>query len=199
MSRPTLKAKYPNSDFLQNGRFSFIDNSVLRANVAMAVQYISFLQSLIIEYDLGGPIQNSAYKNIIILSASVAEGLINWKLHKMIASDPSLKDKCTGIKFKLHEIVKICEDINGAEVFAAMKKPESFPLSNKSEFQSLIRFAEKVGLFNDDLKKKADDLRELRNKVHLASLDSIDDKYTQKDIDDCFSYMTDIVEKVKVT
>jgi hypothetical protein len=196
MSKLVLEVRYPKTDDLLQ-RFSFVDNPTLQENVAIAVQYVSFLVSLDSEYELGGAIQNSAYKNIILISASVAEGLINWKLHKMIANDPTLKDICVTTKPTYIEIKSICVDDLGQEVWAVKKGRQAILLDAETDLKKLIIYAKKARLFDDQLESKAEKLRVARNKVHLASLKEVDDKYTKTHIDDCFKHMSDIIECIE--
>ncbi|MBP7898537.1 hypothetical protein KAZ92_01140 [Candidatus Gracilibacteria bacterium] len=196
MSKLSLVVQYPKTDDLLK-RFSFVDNKILQENVAIAVQHISFLVSLDAEYELGGAIQNSAYKNIIMLSASVAEGLINWKLHKIIEAHPEMRENCCISKPSYLEVKQICLDESRVEIWAVKKGKQVIPLDSQTDFIKLITYAKKVNLFDNDLESKANELRVARNKVHLASLAEVDDKYTKKQIDNCFGIMANIIQCIE--
>lgn len=196
MSRLSLVVQYPKTDDLLR-RFSFVDNRILQENVAIAVQHISFLVSLDAEYELSGAIQNSAYKNIIMLSASVAEGLINWKLHKITEARPELREDCCIKKPTYIEVKQICLNESRDEIWAVKKGRQVIPLDSETDFMKLITYAKKVKLFDDDLESQANKLRIARNKVHLASLAEVDDKYTKKQIDECFGIMASIIQCIE--
>ncbi len=196
MSKRILEVKYPKTDDLLK-RFAFIDNEILQENVVITVQYISFLVSLDLGYELGGTIQSSAFKNIILLSASVAEGLINWKLHKMIEKQPDLKEKCCLRKPVYTGTRKICLDETGSEIWAARKSEQIMPLSTETKFNELIEYAKGVELFDDELVAEAHKLRKARNRVHPAGLEQVDDKYTKSHVDECFIAMGKIVNCIE--
>ncbi len=196
MSKLTLAVQYPKADDLLK-RFAFVDNKILQENIAIAVQYISFLVSVDSEYELSGAIKNSVYKNIILWSASVAEGLVNWKLHKLVEMKPELKDVCCIDKPQYSEIKMICLDESSEEIWAVKKGRQIIHLDSETDFEKLIIYSKRVGLFDDDLEQRARQLKKARNRVHLASLDSVDDKYTKEQINECFKNMSTIVKAIE--
>lgn len=198
MVKRTLQVRYPNSDSLLS-RFSLIDNSILRENITLSVQYVSFLVSLDAEYELGGPTQNSVYKNIVFISASVAEGLLNWKLTKMVRDRPELETECSIVTQQYTPLSRnsICINQDGKEVWATIKEPKSLPLDATTDFRKLITYAQKVKLFTNEIASEAEKLRKSRNRVHIASLDEVDSSYKKQDVEQCFASMTKIIECIE--
>ena len=59
------------------------------------------------------------------------------------------------------------------------------------------KIAKRCNLFNEQLFKKSEKLRKVRNKIHLATLAEIDNKYSQSDIDDVFEIAKDIINRIE--
>lgn len=182
---------------LKEGRFGFLSNEILRENLAIKMQYIIFLVSLEDEYELPGALTYSTFKTIIIYTASIVESLINYKLHQLMdekrvdgARVMGMEEKYQMIKeaYKISEKEKIC-------VVKKVTKPKK--LSERMDFQDLNRAAKRSGLFNDELFKKAEKIRDARNRIHPYSLKEVDDKYTKKDIDLIFAMASDIIKRIE--
>ena len=74
----------PKAESIQDGRFSFVADDALRANLALHLQYVSFLNLLAHEYDLPGGVRYSLYKTIIVFTASIVEGMLVYKLRNLV-------------------------------------------------------------------------------------------------------------------
>jgi len=74
--------KFVELEDLKNNRFSFVQNEILRENIAIKMQYIVFLVSLEEEYELPGAVTYSTFKTVIIFTASIIEALVNYKIHE---------------------------------------------------------------------------------------------------------------------
>ena len=66
-------------------KFGFVNNEILRENLAIKMQNIMFLDDLSEHFELPGSVSYPTYKTIII-SSSIVESLINYKLHELIKS-----------------------------------------------------------------------------------------------------------------
>lgn len=106
----------PEIDFLKN-RFYFIENEILRTNLAVSLKYIIFLITLSEENTLPGPITYSIFKNIILHTASIVEGVLHYALDTLIKAkrlDPEQvmpkEDKYTSRKvlYTTDDGIKIC-------------------------------------------------------------------------------------------
>ena len=65
-------------------RFLFFENEVLRKNLAINLQYIIFLIQQEEEHDLRGTITYSLYKNLILYTTSIIEGLLIHTYKKLL-------------------------------------------------------------------------------------------------------------------
>ena len=66
-----------------------------------------------------------------------------------------------------------------------------------ASLQELNKIAKRCGLFDQELFKKVEKIRELRNKIHIYSLESTDDKmFSKKDIDNTTSILINILESI---
>lgn len=63
--------KFVTVEDLKGNRFSFIQNEILKENIAIKMQYVVFLASLEEEYELTGAVTYSVFKTIIIFTASI--------------------------------------------------------------------------------------------------------------------------------
>jgi hypothetical protein len=187
------KIKYPSKDSLSEGRFSFIENDVLKNNIVIYVQYITFLLSLDEEYELG-IITYSIYKDIVIHSALIIEGLLHNKLHEMINSrliDP--KDVLdSNFRYSEEKVIHECDD--GKYVVC---KVVSKGIEDDMQFIAINRAAKRSGLLTEGLFKKCEEVRTMRNKIHLSGLKSIDDQYSKKDINEVFDTTRQIINCIK--
>lgn len=190
-------AKFVEVESLKNQRFDFIENKILKENIAIKMQYIIFLVSLEEEYKLPGAVTYSAFKTIIIFTASIIESLINYKLHELLKSGKIKKDKIMG-KEKRYLVIKALYEISPTEKICGVKEVIKLKkISDNTRFIELNRVAKKSNLFTEVLFKKAEEVREMRNRIHLFGLKEIDDKYTKKDITNIFTKTRDIIKRIE--
>jgi len=194
MSKLALdKIRYPTKDSLIEGRFKFIADETLRHNVAIYVQYVTFLLSLGEEYDLG-LITYSLYKDILIHTAHVIESLLHNKLRELISSgsvDPK-KILDSNIRYSEEKVIHECGDGKFISCKVTAKG-----LEDDTQFVALNRAGKRSGLLTDELFKKCEEVRKTRNKIHLSGLKLTDDQYTKQDINRVFGIATEIVNRVR--
>jgi len=189
--------KFVELEDLKNNRFSFIQNEILRENIAIKMQYIVFLVSLEEEYELPGAVTYSTFKTMIIFTASIIEALINYKLHELIKAQKIDEKRIMGEDEKL-SIVKKFQKISESEEICGIKKTtKPKKLSERIDFQELNRVAKKSGLFDETIFKKAEKIREARNRIHPYGLKEVDDKYTKDGINNIFSMASGIIERIE--
>ncbi len=189
--------KFVELEGLKNNRFSFIQDPILRENIAMKMQYIVFSLSLEEEYELPGAIKYATFKTIIIFTASIIEALINYKLHELIRNKIVAEDKIMGKEQKF-SIVKQFQSISSTEEICGIKrttKPKK--LSERIDFQELNRIAKRSGLFDNEIFQKSEKIREARNRIHPYTLKEIDDKYTKVEINQTFIAAGAIIKKIE--
>lgn len=189
--------KFIEVEDLKNNRFAFVKNEILKENIAIKMQHIVFLVSLEEEYELPGAVTYSAFKTIILFTASIVESLINYKLHDLIGLGEIEEEKIMGKEEKYpicKEIFKISETEKVCGVKKVMKPKK---LSDNTDFIELNRAAKKSGLFTEAIFKKAEKIRETRNRIHPYGLKEVDDKYSKDEINNIFSMANSIIERIE--
>lgn len=192
-----LVNKIPASDQLEK-RFDFIKNDILRSNIAIAFQYVSFLVSLDGKGKVRGPVIHSIYKNIILYTASIVESCVHYILKEYI--DCGIIDSTDVMPFSwkyknIKELYLVSED---EKIVGAMKYRSHEKMQSNTQFKSLNEAAKKAKLFDQSLFEKAEELRSKRNKIHLAGLEKVDDYYDKKTVDEVFGIATEIIEKIEL-
>lgn len=59
--------------------------------------------------------------------------------------------------------------------------------TRRTSFHDVIKASKKAKILEKDLLDEIDDLREKRNKIHLAGLNIVDDYYSKSEVDKVFS------------
>jgi hypothetical protein len=189
--------KFIEVEYLKNNRFSFIKNEILKENIAINMQYIVFLLSLEEEYELPGAVTYSSFKTIIVLTASIVESLIHYKLDELIKSN-KIKEEDVTEKEKKYTDCKILHKISDTEQICGIKKTtKAKRLSHDTNFVDLNNTAKRSGLFTDDLFRKSDKIRIARNRLHPYGLKEVDNKYSKKDINNIFSMAEAIIKRIQ--
>lgn len=198
MSKTKLtKVKYAHTDSLTKGRFSFIEDATLKENVAIYVQYISFLVSLDEEYDLG-ILTYSIFKDIVVHTAHVVESLINYKLQKLIIVGAIQEDGLAGYEEELQEKKEIHKcDQEGITYVAGKLIKTAIRIKDDTKFLILNRAGMKCGLLTKELYDDCEKIRGMRNKIHLSGLKKVDDQYSKGDISDLFKMTEKIIDRVR--
>jgi hypothetical protein len=196
-SKPGLdKIRFTDIASLEQGQFSFVNDAVVRTNVAIYVQYVNFLLSLDEEYDLGS-LTYSIYKDVVVHSAHVVESLLYYKLRCLIDSGRFDETKMMGSE-KKYTNEKLIHDLgDGQQIVACRVKRVVNKLHRDTKFTSLNKAGKKCGLLDDRLYRFCDEIREMRNKVHLAGLVQVDDQYSKSDLEDLFSKVKAIIERIR--
>lgn len=198
MTQRKIKDKIPEVEFLED-RFSFIENEVLRTNLAIAFQYIIYSIAVEEESELPGPVSYSIYKNIIIYTASVVEGILHYFLKTQLDKNlikPNVmpfKKKFTIIHGKpLYKIPDSNEAIVGATYTKTREKIEF-----NTKFQTIISAAKNAKFLGEKLYKEVEDLRQKRNRIHLAALNKVDDFYDKETVKKGFNTAKKVIDKVE--
>ncbi len=189
--------KFVELEDLKKNRFSFVQNKILRENIAIKMQYIVFLVSLEEEYELPGAVTYSTFKTIIIFTASIIEALINYKLHQLIEKG-RIDEKKIMKKEKKLSMIKEFQKISDTEEICGIKQTtKTKKLSEKIDFHELNRTAKRSGLFTDEVFTKAETIRKTRNRIHPYALKEVDDKYSKDEINNIFAMASVIIDRVE--
>lgn len=184
-------------EYFKKENFDFIKNDILKENIAINMQYVFFLYSLEREYELPGATTYSAFKTIILYTASIVESLLNYKLKELIKEGKIESSEIMAVEDKYIHIADL-HIISSKEKICGVKKVKKYKkLTDRTTFKDLNKVAKNCNLFNERLFKKSEKLREMRNKIHLATLTEIDNKYLQSDIDNIFEITKDVINRIE--
>ena len=178
-------------------RFSFVGDNILRENIIINTQYVTFLRSLGNNYKLPRAATYSVYKTIILYTASIVESLINYKLKKLIKEGKIENNKIMSMEEKYIHIADLYNISSEEKVCGIRKIKRHKKLVDETIFIDLNKAAKRCGLFDRRLFKKSEKLRKMRNKIHLSALSNIDDRYSQEDIDNSFEIAKDVINRIE--
>jgi len=178
-------------------RFKFIDDDLLQDNISIAFQYIIFLLSFEKEYEFSGVIKYSIFKDIVLQTASIVEAIISYKLQSLVKQK---KIKIEDILEKEYEYKFLGKlyDISPTEIICGTIRTTIYPdIQNDTHFIKLNKVAKKCGLFDNIIFEKADKLRKLRNRIHLAGLEKRDDGYSEEEVIESFDIANGIITRIE--
>ena len=167
-------------------RFAFLEDETLRSNVVIAFRYIIFLLTLKEKLKFRGAIAYSIYKDIILHVGSIVESCIHYTIQKYLDAGVIKKENIMPVKWQdvlCKDVYKISDD---KKVCGVIKEKVYENFSKKTQFLIINRIAKKSGIITDGLFKRAQSLKDKRNKVHLAGLEETDDYYGKADINTAF-------------
>lgn len=179
-------------------RFSFIEDNTLRANIALAFQYTTFLIAVMDrEQAENTTVGASVHKNMIVYTAMIVEGCLHYCLKRYIEEKKIKENEVMRINWDTKEHKKLYRISDNEYVCGAIRYKKSQTYSEKLQFQDLNRACQKAGILTDPLFDRAEDVREKRNKIHLAGLGAIDSIYSKSDTQIVFKDAKDIIGRVE--
>ena len=187
--------KFVEVDLFKEHRFSFIENESLRTNIAINAQYIAFLYSLEQTYKIPGTVRYSTFLTIIVYAAGIAESLLSYALQKLVRDKKCKKSVLLKVKKEVVKTADICLNQAGEQVVWGIRKEKQRKWDGQ-KFINLIAAAKKSKYFDKDLLKECDELREMRNKIHLTGLDNEDSFFEEKDIKKVFIFLGKFIKAI---
>ncbi|GEM_PF-2187276 len=181
-------------------RFAFVDNAILHENVTIYLRYIIFLLVLS-EDDKLESLAYTVYKDIIIFTASILESILEFATRKYILQGKAPND-IFGLATKYTEVGLIkhdCDDLYKSRLCVVKKaKVPKVESGDEISFNDINKAAKNAGLLDDKLFKKADELRSMRNTIHLSSLrKSSNDYFKKKEVEKAFKNAHDVILRVE--
>ncbi|MCF8302025.1 MAG: hypothetical protein K9I94_02020 [Bacteroidales bacterium] len=179
-------------------RFEFINDKGLRSNLAISFQYITFLLTLQEEINLQGPLNYSISKNIVLNLASIVEGILHHTLKRLL--DNSLLDygKVMGFEKTYTNKKVLFKTDDGKEICGIHLHKKLIKLKAGTNFQDISRACKRGKIIDDKLFSEIEELRKMRNRIHLAGLRYVDDFYDKNDIEHFLNItkqITDLAEE----
>ena len=122
---------------------------------------------------------------MILYTTSIIEGLLIHTFKKLLDNgdiSPKVMKPTKDYK-EIKEIYRL-DDSNIIIGGKLIKGHEKF--TRRTSFHDVIKASKKAKIIDSVLLDEIDELREKRNKIHLAGLDLVDDYYSKKDVDNVF-------------
>lgn len=185
----------PSQETLEN-RFLFINNEVLRTNLAIALKYITFLTSLEAELKLPGTMVYTIYKDIIIYTSSIVESCLNYTLNELI-HHKKIKASCIPFEWKDDKCVELYSITKSKKIYGVIRHKKFENINNKTQFKTINEIAYKAKVINKTIFNDLETLRLKRNHIHLTSLDIADVFYDKDDVNQSFKITKIFLNRVE--
>jgi len=171
--------------------FPFVDDRILQNNLDLAFVHVVDLLALSESqsYENKKTLVSSLRKTIIIHTASIIEALLLWKFRNVCNG----KSVVLIDEWKYLNIRVIYPISDYEEVISGFRMKEERNLS-KLDFVRVTDLCFKYKIVKSaKLKIEIDNVRELRNRLHLGGLAEMEREYSKNDLEFCFS----VAKKVK--
>lgn len=178
-------------------RFSFILDETLRTNIVIIFRYIVFLIELEQKEKLPGPIIYSIYKDMIVQTASIVESCAHYVLKCFIEKGIVKSSEVMEIDWKEEKCTILAELDGERQVCGIVRHKTSERLDRHAQFININRACLRAKIYSQNVFDKAEQLREARNKIHLAGLSEIDDLYTKEDVNKYFGFANVTLERLE--
>ncbi len=171
-------------------RFQYVTDKRLRKHMWDAFRHVWELLSLIQNTKLSN--DSMFRKTCILYTASLIEANIHYCINKLWYSESESKKEWD---YKVQEVCKT--ELSEWELILCTRKRKKAFLE-KADFNLLNSFSCNIAnIYDEKIFKEVDYVRKLRNKIHLQSLEDIDRKFTDKQMNRVFDCARDIFKKVE--
>lgn len=180
------------------GRFHFIADDTLRRNIALAFQYTIFLIAVLDEAGAeGSSIASSTHKDMITHTACCVEACTHYVLAEYVRTGRTVSDDVMPREDKFQDQRELYRVSPNERLIFAREVKKIEKLSPKTQLKSLNEAALNAGIFDRDMFDKAEELRNMRNRIHLAGLESVDSSYEKAASNRAFELAKLIVEQIE--
>lgn len=191
-----IKVEVPELDYFAD-RFDFISNETLKANLSISFQYIVFLIKVETEFQTTGAVEYSIFKNVIQYTASIVEGVMHFGLEYAIKKN-KVKEDLVMPKAESYSSKKLLHKIDSkTEILGVTKNIKHEKFKKNTQFKTICDAYKKGKLIDPDLVSAVNELREKRNRIHLAGLAKVENYYTKADINEAFRTANRVIAAVK--
>lgn len=141
----------------------------LRKNIAYNLQYLEFLYRSLEDLKLSSVIEKQIWKNFIITGCGVIESI----LHFLLIAKKQQKTTVWELKFVISGQEKVIEGKH-LRIDSSVYRKLSSPRNEQMTFDSMIKRAEKKKVLGGDhsIYARLNNLRRLRNRIHLQEIGS---------------------------
>lgn len=163
-------------------RFSFIEDEVLRKNLDLTFDLVVNLATVTKSVGYTEPVRSSFRKVTIITTASIIEALLMYILKKKITESKVLKVS------QDTEIIKSLMKLDDGTRIVHLKDIEKKEKWDKLNLGNLIDIAGDNGICDSDPGLATDirQVKDLRNKQHISTLEVVDGGYTTENVEFVF-------------
>lgn len=138
------------------------------------------------------------YRSAITFACTIAEALLFELVKEDIATNNSSMGK--SIIFKSpHILPKVFLNTNVAlcdsRAVLCIKEEKEILLSEQTKFNELIDYARRRNLVSKREKSRLDNIRKLRNRIHLQSLTDSDNGYTSQKLENIFKSIDFLIKE----
>ena len=170
---------------MKKSNFSFVNDLILRKNLDFVFDYIIELISVSESNRYEGEIISSFRKTIIVYTATIIEALLLWKLKEKVKGNIiELKEnwKYKDIK-KIHTLEK-----NPLEEIVWCKRTKEIEKKKISKLNLIEtnRLCKKYRIITENDFKNVEEVRDLRNRLHIGGLKKLEKGYTKNDLEFVF-------------
>jgi CRISPR/Cas system Type II protein with McrA/HNH and RuvC-like nuclease domain len=171
--------------------FGFVNKKYLREHLASALICAVELTTLAKSYP--EPTRSVFYKTSIVYLASIIEASLHYGVQKL---------GYTHYKSEwLYKEIKVLdkkEDAPDEEVIGGKRIKKDIPLVGYVDFAVLNRFCrDKAKFYAEEIYKKVDRVRKLRNEIHLMGISEVNKKYSKSDVDKVAEMTNDILDIIE--
>lgn len=195
MSTGSAFGDIPDVPTLEN-RFHFIENEKTRQNITVCFQYVIFLTVANETYNERGTIELSIYRDQIVHTASIIETCLHYCLMRLGELGKVDLQKLDA-EWKPHSLTPIHTISETKKVVWGYKERSIKALAPNATSEAINRAAKEAGILDEVLFKKAETIRETRNKIHLIGKEE-EDLYPNADqIEELFTATNEILEIIE--
>jgi len=171
-------------------RFSYISDDNLRKHMWDAMEFIADL--LFVSNNFPESNKNYFYKTCILYSAS----LIESHIHFCVLNSWFTEYRSNNWTYKNIKELHTCDD--WFKIMSWKREKDMININWNIDFNILNTFAYKTAnIYNEDIFKKIDKVRKLRNQIHLMKLEDIDRKYTKEQLDEVFEISRELFKIIE--
>jgi len=99
---------------------------------------------------------------------------------------------------KDYKEIKIIHKIDNSTAIIAGKQVKGYEkFTRRTSFHDIIHASKKAKILDKDILKEVDELRDKRNKIHLAGLSIVDDYYTKREVDEVFNLANKFIIEIE--
>lgn len=177
------------------GRFNFITEQVLRDNLNQVFSDILSFVSIMDTYS--EELQINFRRAIIIYTAAVIEALIHYLIEKKVKPLEFDEDewKMLGNPHIMHEYHD--KDNKKIQIICAKRYKKKRKITKSTHFKQLNNFALSKSIISESLFNEIEKVRKMRNRIHLAPLEDVENKYTKHALNTVFETAHKVVQLVE--